>query len=65
MWAWRGQCTGSQMTPGARQPEKPAVLLWGQGGAGKTGGGKENMLIRLLTLFIIYFPLHIEPGTQQ
>lgn len=53
------------MTPGARQPEKPAVLLWGQGGAGKTGGGKENMLIRLLTLFIIYFPLHIEPGTQQ
>lgn len=29
MWAWRGQWPGSQMTPGARQPERPAVLLRG------------------------------------
>lgn len=48
----------SQMTPGAKLPEKPAVLLWGEGGAGKTGGGKESMLIHLLTLFIICLFAH-------
>lgn len=49
------------MTPGGRQPVKPAALLWGQDGAGKARGGKKEYLCIDLSIQKVFIEPYFVP----